>query len=192
MRYIGDPVLGAKAKDIPVITDEIRRLSADMIQTMYDNNGIGLAGNQIGVPLKIVTIHVDAPEDKDGNPVEMETEGERQLIPKMPVTLINPEILSYSDDKCGYEEGCLSVPKLYANVIRSRRVMLKSMLLDGSTVLLECGGLLGRCIQHELDHLDGNIFVQRAEAGDYASIEPKLNKLIRKNGWKNYKVKRLI
>ena len=89
MRYVGDPVLVTKAKEIPEITDEIRELSAEMIQTMYRNNGCGLAGNQIGKALRIAVIHVDPPEDKDGNPLPMETPGERELCPKMPITLIN-------------------------------------------------------------------------------------------------------
>ena len=119
LRYIGDPVLVTKAKEIPEITDEIRELSAEMIQLMYRSNGVGLAGNQIGLAQKIVVIHVDAPEDKDGNPLPLETPGEQFLYPKMPITLINPEIVEYSEEQCGYEEGCLSVPKLYGNVIRS-------------------------------------------------------------------------
>lgn len=192
LRYIGDPVLAAKAKPVEVIDDSIRDLSAKMIRTMYKNNGIGLAGNQVGFPLRIVVIHVERPEDEDRAAAEPETEGERKLIPLMPVTLINPEIVSFSDDKCVFNEGCLSVPKLYADVVRSRRIVLKSTLLDGSSILLECGGLLARCIQHELDHLEGNVFVQRAEEESYQQILPRLSKMIRKNGWKNYKVRRLV
>ena len=88
--------------------------------------------------------------------------------------------------------GCLSVPKLYADVVRSRRIVLKSMLLDGSSILLECGGLLARCVQHELDHLDGVVFVQRAEEESYQAIEPGLRKLLRKGGYRNFTVRRLI
>ena len=193
LRYIGDPVLAAQAKPVETIDDSIRELSARMIQTMYKNNGIGLAGNQVGFPLRIVVLHVDRREE-DGEDVFAgpETEGERKLIPLMPLTLINPEIVSFSDEKCAFSEGCLSVPKLYADVVRSRRIVLKSTLLDGSSILLECGGLLARCIQHEVDHLDGNVFVQRAEEESYQNIVPQLTKMLRKNGWKNYKVRRLV
>ncbi len=192
MRYIGDPVLVTKAKEIPEITDEIRELSAEMIQTMYRNNGCGLAGNQIGKALRIAVIHVDPPEDKDGNPLPMETPGERELCPKMPITLINPEIVEYSEEQCTYEEGCLSVPKLYANVVRSEKVVLKATLLDGSKILLECGGFLARAIQHELDHLEGIVFVEKAETADYEKIRPALEKMIKKNGFKNFKVRRRV
>ena len=192
MRYVGDPVLVTKAKEIPEITDEIRELSAEMIQTMYRNNGCGLAGNQIGKALRIAVIHVDPPEDKDGNPLPMGTPGERELCPKMPITLINPEIVEYSEQQCSYEEGCLSVPKLYANVVRSEKVVLKATLLDGSKILLECGGFLARAIQHELDHLEGIVFVEKAEPADYEKIRPALEKMIKKNGFKNFKVRRRV
>lgn len=192
IRLLGDPVLCAKAKPVGAIDDSIRELSARMIQTMYDSNGIGLAGNQIGELRRIVVIHVDPAKDEDGHIIPPDSPGEEFLLPKMPVTLINPEIVSRSEDTCVYEEGCLSVPKLYADVVRSRRVVLKSTLLDGSSILLECGGLLARCIQHELDHLDGVVFVQRAEEAAYRTIEPGIRKLLRKGGYKNFTVRRLV
>lgn len=192
LRFLGDPILCAKAKKIEVIDDSIRQLSARMIQTMYDSNGIGLAGNQVGELLRIVVIHVDPAKDEEGHVIPPDSPGEEFLLPKMPVTLINPEIVSFSEDTCAYEEGCLSVPKLYADVVRSRRIVLRSTLLDGSSVLLECGGLLARCIQHELDHLDGVVFVQRAEEEAYRAIEPGIRKLLRKGGYKNFTVRRLV
>ena len=192
IRLLGDPVLCAKAKRIEVIDDSIRELSAKMIQAMYDSNGIGLAGNQVGVLQRIVVIHVEPAEDKEGRVIPPDSPGEQFLLPKMPITLINPEIVSFSEDTCTYEEGCLSVPKLYADVVRSRRIVLKSLLLDGSSILLECGGLLARCVQHELDHLDGVVFVQRAEEEAYQAIEPGLRKMIRKSGCRNFTVRRLV
>ena len=192
LRFLGDPILCAKAKKIEAVDDSIRELSAQMIQTMYDNNGIGLAGNQVGVLQRIVVIHVEPSKDEEGRVIPPDSPGEEFLLPKMPVTLINPEIVSFSGDTCLYEEGCLSVPKLYADVIRSRRIVLRSTLLDGSSILLECGGLLARCVQHELDHLDGIVFVQRAEEEAYKAIEPGIRKLLRKGGYKNFTVRRLI
>jgi len=192
IRLLGDPVLCAKAKPVEVIDDSVRELSAQMIQAMYDNNGIGLAGNQVGVLQRIVVIHVEPAEDENGHAIPPDSPGEQVLLPKMPVTLINPEIVSFSEDTCAYEEGCLSVPKLYADVVRSRRIVLKSMLLDGSSILLECGGLLARCVQHELDHLDGVVFVQRAEEDGYRAIEPGIRKMIRKGGYRNFTVRRLV
>ncbi len=192
VRYFGDPVLAAKAKNIDVITDDTRALSAAMLDVMYEKKGIGLAGNQVGVLQKIVVIDIGPEEDEEGNIIPPSTSGEQQLLPLMPVTLINPEILSTSGELCDFDEGCLSVPKLYANVKRPERVMLKTQLLDGSTVMAECGGLLARVLQHELDHLDGIVFVQKAEENDYAEIEKGVEKLIRKNGPRGFKVKRLV
>ena len=84
LRYFGDPVLAAKAKEIPEITDEIRSLAADMLEMMYEKNGIGLAGNQVGILQKIVVIDIEPPEDEDGNPLPLTTPGEMELLPKMP------------------------------------------------------------------------------------------------------------
>lgn len=192
MRYLGDPVLAAKAKPVEAVTDEIRELSADMIRLMHEKNGIGLAGNQVGVLLRIVVIDFSQPEDDDGNPIPPQTPGELELLPKMPLTLINPEIISFSKEQSGYDEGCLSIPKLYANVMRPSTVVLKTQLLDGSNVMAECGGLLARVLQHELDHLDGTVFVQKADEDGYKKIESGIEKLIRKNGPRGFKVKRLV
>lgn len=192
MRYLGDPVLAAKAKPVEAVTDEIRELSADMIRLMHEKNGIGLAGNQVGVLLRIVVIDFSQPEDDDGNPIPPQTPGELELLPKMPLTLINPEIISFSEEQSGYDEGCLSIPKLYANVMRPAKVVLKTQLLDGSNVMTECGGLLARVLQHELDHLDGTVFVQKADEEGYKKIESGIEKLIRKNGPRGFKVKRLV
>lgn len=192
IRYFGDPILAAKAKPVEEITDDIRALAADMLELMYEKNGIGLAGNQVGLPLKIVVIDIGPEEDEDGKPLLPSTPGEMELLPKMPVALINPEIVSYSDDLSDFDEGCLSVPKLYANVKRPSRVVLKTQLLDGSSLTAECGGLLARVLQHELDHLDGIVFVQKAEEEDYSKIEGGVEKLIRKNGPRGFKVKRLV
>jgi len=192
MRYLGDPVLAAKAKPVEVITDEIRELSRAMLKLMYEKKGIGLAGNQVGELLRIVVIDIDAPTDDDGNPIPLQTPGEIELLPKMPITLINPEIVSCSEELSDYDEGCLSVPKLYSNVVRPASVVLKSQLLDGSSILAECGGLLARVLQHEIDHLDGMVFVQKADEEGYKKIESGIEKMIRKNGPRGFKVKRLV
>ena len=191
VRQLGDPILAAKAKRIENIDDDVRILSEQMIQAMHQHRGIGLAGNQVGLPYRIVVIDIDTPADENGNPLPLETVGEKELLPKMPLTLINPELTGYSAELCDFEEGCLSVPKIYGNVVRPCRVVLKSQLLDGSSVELECGGLLARALQHEIDHLDGVVFVQKVADPEYQEIEPALNKMIRKNGQKNFKVRRL-
>ena len=191
LRLLGDPILAATAKPIETIDDDIRALAREMLRIMYESNGIGLAGNQVGAPLRIVTLHIEAPKEEDV-PRAALSQGELELLPKMPVTLINPEIVSHSDDAVPFNEGCLSVPKIYADVVRPSRVVLRSKLLDGSEILLECGGLLGRCVQHELDHLNGIVFVQKVADPEYAEIEKSVNKLIRKNGPRNFRVRRLV
>ncbi|MBO5899225.1 MAG: peptide deformylase, partial [Lentisphaeria bacterium] len=100
--------------------------------------------------------------------------------------LVNPRIIGRSDSVCERDEGCLSVPGIYAPVVRSERVVLQSELLDGSVIEYECGGLLGRCIQHELDHLDGFLFTDRLAPEEYRFIERQLESLERAGKKTNY------
>jgi len=159
---------------------------------MYKAHGIGLAGNQVGLLQRIVTIDIDPPKDEDGNELTDLSPGEKKLLPLMPITLINPEIVSYSGNLCPFDEGCLSVPDVYGRVMRSDSVVLKSMLLDGSDFVLECGGLLARVVQHELDHLDGIVFVQKVDPDAYPAISKRVDKLIKRNAPRGFKVRRLV
>ena len=192
LRLLGDPILAAKARPVEQITEETQRISEAMLDIMYKSHGIGLAGNQVGLLQRIVTIDIDPPKDEDGNELPVHTEGEKKLLPKMPITLINPEIVSYSGNLCPFDEGCLSVPEVYARVMRSDAVVLKSMLLDGSEFVLECGGLLARVVQHELDHLDGIVFVQKVDPEVYPGISKRVEKIIKRNGPRGFKVRRLV
>ena len=108
------------------------------------------------------------------------------MLPQMPMVLVNPRIIGRSDSLCERDEGCLSVPGIYAPVIRSERVVLQSELLDGSVIEYECGGLLGRCIQHELDHLDGFLFTDRLEPAEAKRISKQLGSLERAGQSRNY------
>ena len=152
----GAAVLKEIARPVTVVSDEIRQLASDMLKAMRVFNGIGLAAPQYGKSLRLVVIDVPG-GNESGSP------GEAMLLPRMPLTLINPEIVFASGDCDEKDEGCLSVPGLYAPVCRPSRVVLRSQLLDGEFIEIECGGLLGRCIQHELDHLDGILFFDKAE-----------------------------
>ena len=192
VRTLGDNVLHVKAKMVSSVDNEIREFGKKLIETMYAKDDIGLAATQVGVPLRMVALHVDPPTDKAGNVIMPLSPGETELCPKMPLVLINPEIVSFSRALETREEGCLSVPKIYAPVERPVSVVLKAQLLDGPPVLLDCGGLLARAIQHELDHLDGVVFVQRVKSPDFEEILPALEKIIRKSGNKNYTIKRLV
>ena len=137
-----DARLRLVSEPIASITDEIRALARDMLDTMYDAPGVGLAAIQIGVPKRMITMDVS----KDEN--------ERQ-----PMVLINPEILWASDETRVYEEGCLSIPEYYEEVERPDRVRFRYTGLDGSTVEQDAEGLLATCVQHEIDHLNGVLFI---------------------------------
>ena len=150
----GAAVLKEIAQPVAVITDEIRQLSHDMIKAMRYFNGIGLAAPQYGKSLRLVVF--DVPGDNSTG-----TPGEEYLLPRMPLAVVNPEIIVRSDRLVSREEGCLSVPDIYAPVIRPASVVFRAQTLDGEFFEFECGGLLGRCIQHELDHLDGFLFIDR-------------------------------
>ena len=191
VRLLGDSVLNTKAKLVRKIDGEVADLAEKMVETMYKHNGIGLAAPQVGVPLRMFVLHVYPDEDEKGNPVYGNSPGEVELMPKMPLAFVNPEIVSYGKELEDFDEGCLSVPGLYAPVTRPTTVVFKAQLLDGREICLECGGLLARAIQHEYDHLDGIVFVQRLRDEDLNGIRPGLEKIIRKSGKRNFKINRV-
>lgn len=187
VRTAGDEVLKEKALPVPAITPEIRELAQRMIESMQIFDGIGLAAPQIGVSLRVVALDVPAAED-----AAKLTQGELELCPQMPLVVVNPEILFASPEVGEREEGCLSVPDIYAPVTRPLRVMLRAQTLDGRLIECECGNLLGRCIQHELDHLDGILFVDRLTQEAAAEVARPLNQLLHygsKHNFKRVKIK---
>lgn len=137
-----DPKLRLVSEPIKAVTDEVRRLADDMLETMYDAPGVGLAAIQVGVPLRMVTMDVS------------KSETERQ-----PLVLLNPEILSSSEEKSSYEEGCLSIPEYYEELERPARVRFRFMNLQGETIEQDADGLMATCVQHEIDHLNGILFI---------------------------------
>ena len=137
-----DPRLRAVADPVEKIDDGIRQLAKDMLETMYDAPGIGLAAPQIGEMKRIVVMDL-AKEDE----------------PADPLVMINPEILAISDDTVTTEEGCLSIPELYYDVERPAEVTVRYTDLDGNTVEREARERLAICVQHELDHLDGVLYI---------------------------------
>ncbi|GGG30076.1 peptide deformylase [Chelatococcus composti] len=139
---IPDPRLKQRSEPIEAVTDEIRRLAEDMLETMYAAPGIGLAAVQIGVLKRLVVLDVSR-------------EGEE----KRPMVFINPEIVWASEETSTYEEGCLSIPEYYEEVERPARVRVRYLDLDGKQQEIEADGLLATCLQHEIDHLDGVLFI---------------------------------
>jgi peptide deformylase len=139
---IPDTKLRLISEPVKEITSEVRRLADDMLETMYDAPGVGLAAIQIGVPIRMVTMDVSKSEDEH-----------------QPMVLINPEIVWASEEKRVYEEGCLSIPEYYEEVERPDRVRFRYMNLQGETIEQDADGLLATCVQHEIDHLNGVLFI---------------------------------
>lgn len=161
----GHPVLHAPARPVAEVTDDTRRLIDDMIETMYAAPGIGLAATQIGVPLRVTVIDLSVGR-RDG-----------QLI-----TLVNPEFV----DREGMqeeEEGCLSVPGFTSPVVRPSRAVVKGLDRDGKPVQYEGDGLLARAFQHEIDHLDGIVYVDRLRGLKRDMILRRIRKLAKQEQW---------
>ena len=179
---IGAPVLREIAAPVAVVDESVRQLANEMLGAMRFFNGIGLAAPQYGKSLRLVVIDVPS-GNESGSP------GEALLLPKMPLTLINPEIVFSSSECDEKDEGCLSVPGLYAPVCRPSRVVLRTQILDGDFIEIECGGLLGRCIQHELDHLDGKLFTDRLSPQVTRAVRGDIDRLKRIGQSQNFRRK---
>jgi peptide deformylase len=140
---IPDPRLKTPSDPVTKVTDEIRALAADMLDTMYDAPGIGLAAVQIGVMKRLIVVDVAGKDE-----------------PKAPIVLINPEVVWASDEEFRiHEEGCLSIPDYYEEVERPAQVRVRYMDLDGRTQEIEADGVLATCLQHEIDHVNGVLFL---------------------------------
>ena len=152
-----DERLRKKAAAVKTVNDNIRRLLADMLETMYLAHGVGLAATQVDVQLQVIVI--DISEEKDA-----------------PLVLINPEIIS-KDGRKASEEGCLSVPGFFENITRAEHIRVKALDKDGRPFELEATDLLAVCVQHEMDHLHGKLFVYHISALKRQRIKKKLEKI---------------
>ena len=141
-----DKQLRLVSKPVEKVTTEIRKLADDMFETMYDAPGIGLAAIQVAQPLRLITMDL----------AKKEEDGETKPRPRV---FINPEILSSSEEVSVYEEGCLSIPEYYEEVERPAKVRVKYLDLDGKPQEVEADGILATCLQHEIDHLNGVLFI---------------------------------
>ncbi len=148
---IPDPILKQAADPVAVVDDAVRALLDDMLATMYDAPGIGLAAPQIGVSQRLVVLDVAERSASEG--------GEEMPAEPTPLKLVNPEIVWASDDMSLYEEGCLSIPDYYEEVERPTAVRVRYLDEDGTQREIEADGLLATCLQHEIDHLDGILFI---------------------------------
>ncbi|HYY27657.1 MAG TPA: peptide deformylase [Chthoniobacterales bacterium] len=170
----GNPMLRAKGKRIGKVDDELRALAADMIETMHHAGGVGLAAQQIGHALQLTVIDVS---DAETRPSQMWIAGvEVDPNAQMPLLLINPELELGEETEVG-TEGCLSFPEIVADIPRSARLKVKALDLDGNRVEFEAAGLLGRAVQHEVDHLNGILFIDRISSATKASLAGQLKRL---------------
>lgn len=147
---IPDPLLREQSAPVEAITDDIGRLIQDMFETMYEAPGIGLAAVQVAVPRRLLVIDLQEPEDGAGEDAEPV---------KRPHVFINPEIVHRSDARKTYNEGCLSIPEQYAEIERPDMVTARWLDEKGQSREAEFGGLMSVCLQHEIDHLNGILFI---------------------------------
>ena len=170
----GDPLLRAKGKPIENIDDRIRELAANMIETMHAANGVGLAAQQIGETLQLTVLDVSLVEDR---PSTLKLDG-KDVDPKaaMPLVLINPEIELRGANEVGVE-GCLSFPEITGDIDRAKSVIVRAQTLEGRTIEIEASGFLARAIQHEGDHLNGILFIDRMNSAAKAALSSRLKRL---------------
>jgi peptide deformylase len=169
---VPDPRLRQISSPVETVDAEVRALVADMFETMYAAPGIGLAAIQVGVPKRILVIDLQEPLEEGGQPV------------KDPRVFINPEIVEHSDHEVPYTEGCLSVPDQYAEVDRPDRIRARWLDLDGKPHDEEITGLLATCLQHEMDHLNGVLFIDHLSRLKREMILKKLAKQRKEQGLK--------
>ena len=157
---IPDAKLREVSKPIERIDDQLQKLLDDMAETMYDAPGIGLAAVQVAEPVRLVVVDCEkrseADEENSGEPDREAVASEDE---RNPIFLINPEIVSFGDNPSVYEEGCLSIPEFYAEVERPESCVVQYIDRDGNKQELHADGLLSTCLQHEIDHLNGKLFI---------------------------------
>ena len=170
----GDPILRVKGKRIEKIDAHVRELAANMIETMHAANGVGLAAQQVGEALQLTVLDVSQVEDR---PSTMKLNGE-DVDPKtvMPVVLINPEIEIDGATETG-TEGCLSFPEITGQIERAKSIIVRAQTVDGDTIAIQASGLLARAIQHEVDHLNGILFIDRMNSAAKAALSRRLKRL---------------
>lgn len=158
-----DPRLKKVCAPLPDLSDELRKLADDMLETMYDAPGIGLAAPQVGVLNRLIVLDCEKGEG----------------VPPRPTVMFNPEVVAASDDLNTYEEGCLSIPEQYAEVTRPAEVEVAWMDRDGNPRQQVFDGLWATCVQHEIDHLDGKLFIDYLKPLKRQMITRKMQKLKR-------------
>jgi peptide deformylase len=170
----GEPVLRKKGAKIESLTPDVKKLIADMFETMYAYKGVGLAAQQVGVATQVTVIDVRGVTDR---PSTLELDGQPADVNEfMPLVLINPEVTPVGKPVAG-PEGCLSFPEIYADVTRPESVDVKALNKAGKPFEFRCGGLLARAVQHETDHLNGILFIDRMDKKTKEEVRDELDLL---------------
>jgi peptide deformylase len=178
----GEPVLRQKGKRVVDFDAKLRRLADDMLAAMYAAEGIGLAAQQVGLALQFCVVDVRPPEGEKAD-FFYELDGRRSPpVLFMPLAIANPEVTFPDAHKSDYEEGCLSFPNIRATIRRHSFIKVSFQDLNGSPHVLECDGLLARCILHEVDHLNGVLFIDHLAKKDYRKLEAQLQRLKAQTG----------
>jgi peptide deformylase len=173
----GHPALRERGQRVAKVTAEIRQLAEDMLETMYAAKGVGLAAPQVGRALQLTVLDVREVTDR---PSTMLIGGaEVDVAAQMPLVLLNPEITPTGPSVTG-PEGCLSFPEMYADITRPESVRVKGERLKGDTIEFDCGGLLAKAIQHEADHLQGILFIDRMTRASKEELKTELDALQQK------------
>ena len=176
---VPDPRLKTVSTPVETFDGELKTLVADMFETMYAANGIGLAAIQVGVPLRVLVIDLQ-PEDPDAEPEQCNHGGHEhthQPTKREPRIFVNPEILDPADELNTYQEGCLSVPEIYADVDRPKACRVRWQDLEGNVHEAAMDDLMATCIQHEMDHLEGILFIDHLSRLKRGMALKKLEKL---------------
>lgn len=179
VKQYGEAVLRKKGKKVERFDDALRQLAADMLESMHDNEGIGLAAQQIGRALQICVI--DFPKRDPELSFSYSIDGRQPPIELLlPLTLVNPRLEVTPQPKTIYEEGCLSFPGIRAEISRPKSIVAEFQDVQGASHTLSCDGFLARVILHEVDHLNGILFIKRMDPETLKSLEPSLEKLKRR------------
>lgn len=175
----GEPILREPGEPVTVFDDALRQLAEDMFETMYAEEGIGLAAQQIDRALQVCVVDVRPPDDAPP-PFDYSYDGKQPPLDLfMPLAIINPKIQIIDPEEEVYEEGCLSFPHVQGKVTRPSGVRCSFQDIEGSSHVIEANGLLGRCILHEVDHLNGILFIDRMDKADLRKNETRIKKLKR-------------
>jgi len=165
LRYYGDPILRKRATEVHDFDAKLREEAEAMIDTMFEQAGVGLAGPQVGLEKRLlVALEMEDPDDNEAPPIVM----------------VNPEILERSQENWVYEEGCLSIPGIRGDVTRPERVRVRYQDVDGRAHEIDVDAMFARVIQHEIDHLDGKLFIDYLSMGQRTLLKPKLKKIAEK------------